>query len=111
MWVKFYCNLMIKALNIPSAILKKIIMYIKSNYSTIEKEGLALILAIHNFDIYICSSSKPTVVYSDHNPLFFLHKMNNKNRRLLNWSLMLQEHNMLSESLLPLYMYIFCKTL
>ena len=66
----------------------------QKNYSTIEKECLALILAIQHFDIYISSSSKPTVVYTDHNPLVFLHKMKNKNRRLLNWSLMLQEHNL-----------------
>ena len=66
----------------------------QKNYSTIEKECLALILAIQHFDIYISSSSKPTVVYTDHNPLVFLHKMKNKNRRLLNWSLMMQEHNL-----------------
>ena len=66
----------------------------QKNYSTIEKECLALILAMQHFDIYISSSSKPTVVYTDHNPLVFLHKMKNKNRRLLNWSLMLQEHNL-----------------
>ena len=64
------------------------------NYSTIEKECLALILAIQHFDIYISSLSKPTVVYTDHNPLVFLHKMKNKNRRLLNWSLMLQGYNL-----------------
>ena len=65
----------------------------QKNYSTVEKECLALILAIKHFDIYISSSSKPTVVYTDHNPLVFLNKMKNKNRRLLNWSLMLQEYN------------------
>ena len=62
--------------------------------STIEKECLALILAIQHFDIYISSSSKPTIVYTDHNPLVFFHKMKNKNRRLLNWSLMLQEYSL-----------------
>ena len=47
----------------------------QKNYSTVEKECLALILAIQHFDIYISSSSKATVVYTDHNPLVFLHKM------------------------------------
>ena len=66
----------------------------QKNYSTVEKETLALILAVQHFDVYISSSSKPIVVYTDHNPLVFLHKMKNKNRRLLNWSLMLQEYNL-----------------
>ena len=66
----------------------------QKNYSTIEKKCLALIWAIQHFDIYISSSSKPTGVYTDQNSLVFLHKMKNKNRRLLNWSLMLQEYNL-----------------
>ena len=80
-------------LNIPYAIFKKKIN-VQKNYSIIEKESLALILAIQHFDIYISSSSKPTVVYTDHNPLVFLHQMKNKNRRLLNWSLMFQEYDL-----------------
>ena len=65
----------------------------QKNYSTIEKELLALVLAIQHFEVYVSSAKKPLVVYSDHNPLVFLNKMKNKNRRLLNWSLMLQEYD------------------
>ncbi|MDA3086465.1 RNase H-like domain-containing protein [Campylobacter sp. CS_ED1] len=64
------------------------------NYSTIEKECLALILAIQHFEVYLTSSPMPIVVFSDHNPLSFLHKLKNKNQRLLRWSLMLQEYNL-----------------
>ena len=39
------------------------------------------------------SSQVPTLVYTDHNPFIFLHKMKNKNRRLLNWSL-LRDYNL-----------------
>ena len=63
------------------------------NYSTIEKECLALILAIQ-FEVYLTSSISPIVVFSDHNPLSFLHKLKNKNQRLLRWSLLLQEFNL-----------------
>lgn len=35
----------------------------------------------------------PTLVYTDHNPLVFLDRMKNKNRRLMNWSLRLQSFN------------------
>ena len=39
-------------------------------------------------------SVAPIVIFTDHNPLTFIHKMINKNQRLLRWSLMLQEHNL-----------------
>ena len=64
------------------------------NYSTVEKECLALILALQHFEVYVSSSKPPVIVFSDHNPLVFLHKLKNKNQRLLRWSLMLQEHDL-----------------
>ena len=66
----------------------------QKNYSTIEKECLALILAIQQFEVYLTSSTSPIVVFSDHNHLSFLHKLKNKNKRLLRWSLLLQEFNL-----------------
>ena len=63
-------------------------------YSTIEKECLALILAIQQFEVYLTSSTSPVVVFSDHNPLSFLHRLKNKNQRLLRWRLLLQEFNL-----------------
>ena len=35
----------------------------------------------------------PIFVFTDHNPLTFLHKMSNKNQRLTRWSLLLQEYD------------------
>ena len=64
------------------------------NYSTIEKECLALILALQHFEVYISSAPSPVVVFSDHNPLTFIGRMKNKNQRLLRWSLFLQEYNL-----------------
>ena len=66
----------------------------QKNYSTIEKECLSLILALQHFEVYLTSSSSPTVVFSDHNPLIFIPKMKTKNQRLLRWSLLLQEYNL-----------------
>ena len=37
----------------------------------------------------------PIEVYTNHNPLVFLGKMRNKNQRLLQWSLQLQEYNVM----------------
>ncbi|PWI46234.1 hypothetical protein CEE45_17880, partial [Candidatus Heimdallarchaeota archaeon B3_Heim] len=64
------------------------------NYSTIEKETLALLLALTHFDVYMGSTPFTITVYTDHNPLTFIHKMKNKNQRLVRWSLALQEYNL-----------------
>ena len=67
----------------------------QKNYSTIEKECLALLLSLQHFDVYVGSLAHPLVVYTDHNPLTFINKMQNKNQRLMRWSLMLQEYNLI----------------
>ena len=61
------------------------------NYSTIERECLALVLAQQHFEVYVSSCSLP-ILYSDHNSIAFIHKMNDKNQRLLSLSVMLQEY-------------------
>ncbi|RKI44684.1 hypothetical protein D7V67_17065 [Clostridium paraputrificum] len=67
----------------------------QKNYSTIEKECLALLLALQHFDVYLNVTLHPILVFTDHNPLTFLHKMSNKNQRLTRWSLLLQEYNII----------------
>ena len=62
----------------------------QQNYSTIEKETLALILSLQQFKVYLCGSPHTTLVYTDHNPLVFISKiiiskMKNQNQRLLKW--------------------------
>jgi hypothetical protein len=65
----------------------------QTNYSTIEKEALALLLALKHFEVYISSGLYPLHVYSDHNPLTFVNRMRNHNRRLIGWYLCLQEYD------------------
>lgn len=57
------------------------------NYSTIEKETLAMLLALQHF------SHAPVVVYTDHNPLVFVMRMYNHNQRLTRWALLMQGFN------------------
>jgi len=63
------------------------------NYSTIEKEALALLLALQHFEVYLGSSNLPVTVFTDHNPLVFLSRMYNQNQRLMRWALVLQNYN------------------
>ena len=68
----------------------------QKNYSTTEKECLSVLLTLQHFDVYLSTTVTvhPILVFTDHNPLTFLHKMKNKNQRLLRWSLILQEYNL-----------------
>ncbi len=46
---------------------KKLNKYQK-RYSTVEKETLALILALQHFEVYVNSGQYPVEVFTDHNP-------------------------------------------
>ena len=52
------------------------------NYSTIEKECLALMLALQHFEVYVSSAPSPVVVFSDHNPLTFINRMKKKSNAI-----------------------------
>ena len=64
------------------------------NYSTIEKECLALILALEHFDVYLGTTVHPVLAFTDHNHLTFILRMKNKNQRLVRWRLTLPEYNL-----------------
>ncbi|XP_030283654.1 uncharacterized protein LOC115587797 [Sparus aurata] len=64
------------------------------NYSVVEKEALALVWALQHFAVYVESGVAPVVVYTDHNPLTFLHSLRCPNQRLIRWSLFLQSCNL-----------------
>ena len=55
----------------------------QKNYSTVEKEALGLIFALQHFEVYVGSSSTPVTVYTDHNPLTFVHKMRTKKPKVV----------------------------
>ncbi|XP_063846193.1 uncharacterized protein LOC135092012 [Scylla paramamosain] len=65
----------------------------QKNYSTIEKELLAIISAIKKFEYYLQSNTQPLQIYTDHNPLTFLNRNRFTNQRLLRWSLQLQPYH------------------
>lgn len=64
------------------------------NYSTIEREALALVLALQHFEVYVGATPTPVIVYTDHNPLVFLNRVYNQNQRLMRWSLILQGYHL-----------------
>lgn len=66
----------------------------QQNYSTIEKETLALILALQHFEVYVSCSTGPVIIYTDHNPLTFLSTLKSPNQRLIRWALFLQAYSL-----------------
>ena len=79
----------------PVAYFSKKFTSCQKNYSTIEKECLALILSLQHFDVYLSVTLHPVLVLTDHNPLVFISKMKAKNQRILRWSLLLQTYNLI----------------
>ena len=55
----------------------------QKRYCTTEQELLALILALQYFDIYVATAGGPIAVFMDQNPITFLHKLKNMNKRLI----------------------------
>ena len=68
-------------------------------YFMIEKETLALLLALKHFDVYLNTTAEPVLVYADHNPIVFGNKMKEKDQHLLQWSLILQQYNNYTDQL------------
>lgn len=71
----------------------------QTNYSTIEKEALALVLAIKKFECYLQSCPQTTLVFTDHNPLTFIQTNKTSNQRILRWALLTQPYNLIADSL------------
>lgn len=54
----------------------------QKQYSTIEKEALALVLAVQHFEVYVSSAGGDLVVLTNHNPLTFLAKLKMSSQRV-----------------------------
>uniref|UniRef100_A0A131XKF8 RNA-directed DNA polymerase n=1 Tax=Hyalomma excavatum TaxID=257692 RepID=A0A131XKF8_9ACAR len=63
----------------------------ETRYSTVEREGLALVWAVQKFHIYLFG--KQFVLQSDHQPLTYINAAKHTNSRILRWSLILMEYD------------------
>ena len=60
-------------------------------YATVEKECLAIVLAVKHFRAYLVG--RPFIIQTDHRALQWLQYFREKNARLTRWSLILQPYN------------------
>ena len=58
------------------------------NYSTIERECLAIIFGVTRFQYYL--TGKEFIMETDHKPLIFMNTAKSSNNRIVRWSLCLQ---------------------
>ena len=63
----------------------------QTRYSTVEKELLAIVLALDNFGYY-SQPCRPLILRNDHKPFVYLQNFKTKNARLFRWSLHLQSY-------------------
>ena len=69
----------------------------EKNYSAVEREALAIVVAIGAFDRYVRLT--PFVLQTDHKPLSFVNCGKAKNSRLMRWALALQEYQFAVEAI------------
>ena len=73
----------------PIAFASRKLLPRERNYATIEKECLAIVWAIKRFEFYLWG--RVFEVHTDHKPLVFINAKKTVNRRIMRWSMVLQE--------------------
>lgn len=63
------------------------------NYSTIEKEFLAIVASLKHFRPYLFMSVHPVKIYTDHRPLKYVMSIRDTSSRLMRWCLKLEDYN------------------
>ena len=64
----------------------------EKNYSTVEKECLAIVWGVRKFELYL--QGVPFVLQTDHMPLNYIATAKFKNSRIMRWALFLQNFDM-----------------
>ena len=65
----------------------------EENYSTIEKEMLAIVYGLQKFDYYLMGTTLPFEIVTDHQPLCHLPTTKDPYGRIGRWALLLQSYN------------------
>ena len=75
----------------PVAYFSRKLLPREQRYSTIEKECLAIKLAVETFKVYLLG--RPFTIQMDHRSLVWLNRLKDKNGRFTRWSLALQPYS------------------
>jgi transposase InsO family protein len=75
----------------PIAYASRLLNGAEQNYSTIEKESLAIIYCVNHFRPYLYGNQ--FIILTDHKPLEWLHSVKDPTSRLIRWRLKLAEYD------------------
>lgn len=78
------------SVDLPIAYASRVLNQAERNYSTSEKELLAIIWAVKRFRPYIYGTK--FVIKTDHGPLVWLYKSSNPTSRIMRWRLLMDEY-------------------
>ena len=76
----------------PICYLSRKLRAAERNYSTLEKEALALVVSVKAFSPYF--GAAPVTVWTDHSPLRYIESMSKQNAKLMRWSFEPQRHTL-----------------
>lgn len=74
----------------PVACASKKLLPRERNYSTIEREALAIVWGVRKFENYLLGTH--FYLETDHHPLQYLHQAKYQNSRIMRWALLLQPY-------------------
>ena len=86
-----------EGMKLPVAYASRKLLPRERNYSTIERECLALIWGISKFQVYL--EGKEFVLETDHQPLLYLNRTKCINSRVMRWALALQPYRFRVEAI------------
>jgi len=76
----------------PVAFASKNLFPREKNYSTIEREALAIVWGVQKFERYLMGTH--FFLETDHHPVQFLHQAKFQNSRIMRWSLISQPYRL-----------------
>ena len=85
------------SMSFPVAYASRKLLKREQNYSTIERECLAIVWAVHKFEMYLFG--REFIIQTDHHPLVYINRSKVMNKRIMGWAMYLQEFRFHIESI------------
>ena len=82
----------VEGIEYPTCFLSRKLRQSEMNYSTVEKEALALITTVRAFSVYF--GPQLVTIYTDHRPLELIQKKKSHNSELFRWSIELDQYSL-----------------
>ena len=85
------------SMSFPVAYASRKLLKREQNFSTIERECLAIVCAVLKFEMYLFG--REFIIQTDHHPLVYINRSKAMNKRIMGWAMHLQEFRFHIESI------------